>query len=311
MDRIRKLAGEINITGKISLDEPMANHTTFKTGGAAALFLAPKNKEELLQVVRLFHERGERFFILGGGANILVADEGIRGVVVSMAEFAGVKWRGDRVEVGCGGMISDLAWETGSSGYSGLENFYAMPGSVGGAMWMNARCYGRSISDTLLEAELLQPDGTMVQRALDQSDFAYKRSPFQGSGEIIVSGLFQLTPASSTEMIGQMEEFAEDRRRKGHFDAPSGGSFFKNNREFGMPSGKLLELAGANGISIGGARVSPKHGNIVQNYNGSTSREIRNLVEHMQELVSRQFGYTLEREVMFIGEWPEGGDCGY
>lgn len=175
---------------------------------------------------------------------------------------------------------------------------------------MNARCYGRSLSDTLIGARLLSPEGIIRRESFGPEDFGYKRSPFQGRGDIILEGTFQLSPGDPGILESAMREIEEDRRSKGHFEAPCAGSAFKNNREFGKPSGQIIDEAGLKGFSLGGARVSPRHGNIVQNGGNATSREIRKLLEKIQEEVEQRFGFSLEREVLFVGAWPEGGDLG-
>ena len=304
------MAKRINIMGDILFDEPMASHTTFRTGGRADVFIRPRSPEDLALALRSLNSEGIPCFILGGGANILVADEGIRGAVLTMERLKDLSWKDHGVRIQAGMEMSRAAWVTGTAGFQGLESFYAMPGSLGGAMWMNARCYGRAISDTLVEARLLSLGGEFRSKTFTPADFAYKVSPFQRRREIILEGTFRLTPADSRGMERSMREIEEDRRCKGHFDAPSAGSAFKNNRTFGKPSGLIIDEAGLKGFSLGDARVSPRHGNIVQNGGQASSRDIRNLLETIQREVKRQFGFSLEREVLFVGEWPEGGDFG-
>lgn len=310
MLNLREFAKRINITGTVKVDEPLAPHTTFKVGGPADLFIRPATEDELLRTLTVLREDGIPWFILGGGANILVADEGIRGAVIATEGLNTLRREGDKVFIGSGMEMSLAAWLTGSEGLGGLHGFYAMPGTVGGAMWMNARCYGCSLSDTLKSARLLSPRGLIRTETYSPGDFDYKKSPFQKGKDIILEGAFLLTPGDKETMKKEMRNFEEDRRDKGHFSAPSAGSAFKNNRSFGKPSGQIIDEAGLKGLVHGGARVSPNHGNIVQNFKGATAREIRELLETVAERVYQTTGFKLEREVLYAGAWPEGGDDG-
>jgi UDP-N-acetylmuramate dehydrogenase len=288
----------------------MAPHTTFKVGGPADLYIRPVSEQELLQTLTVLREGGIPWFVLGGGANILVADEGIRGAVIATEGLNTLRREGDLVSIGSGMEMSLAAWLTGSEGLGGLHGFYAMPGTVGGAMWMNARCYGCSLSDTLRRARLLSPEGLIRTAVFTPADFDYKQSPFQKGRDIILEGSFLLTPGDRETFNEEMRRCEEDRRNKGHFMAPSAGSAFKNNRSFGKPSGQIIDEAGLKGLVHGGARVSPSHGNIVQNHQGATAREIRELLEMVEERVYSLTGFKLEREVLYVGDWPEGGNNG-
>ena len=310
MLNLREFAKRINITGTVRQDEPMAAHTTFKVGGPADLYIRPVSEQELLQTLMALREEGIPWFVLGGGANILVADEGIRGAVIATEGLNTLRRDGDLISIGSGMEMSLAAWLTGSEGLGGLHGFYAMPGTVGGAMWMNARCYGCSLSDTLRRARLLSPEGLIHTTEFTPTDFDYKQSPFQKGRDIILEGTFLLTEGNRETFKEEMRRFEEDRTQKGHFVAPSAGSAFKNNRSFGKPSGQIIDEAGLKGLVHGGARVSPNHGNIVQNHQGASAREIRELLEIVEERVYSLTGFKLEREVLYVGDWPEGGDNG-
>ncbi len=310
MLNLREFAKRINITGLVKQDEPMALHTTFKVGGPADLYIRPATEEELIRSLKALQEEGIPRFVLGGGANILVADEGIRGAVIATDGLNTLRREGETVFIGAGMEMSLAAWLTGSEGLGGIHGFYAMPGTVGGAMWMNARCYGCSISDTLKSARLLSPRGDVRTENFGPEDFDYKKSPFQTGRDIILEGVFRLTPGDRHVMKEEMRGFDADRRNKGHFSAPSAGSAFKNNRAFGKPSGQIIDEAGLKGLVHGGARISPDHGNIVQNFQGATAREMRELLEMVEQRVFQLTGFKLEREVLYTGDWPEGGDYG-
>ncbi len=294
---LRKIPSHV----EVRLDEPLAKHTTIEVGGPADAFIIPESPDETAAVVQALH--GEPFFILGGGANIVVADAGIRGVVVSMERLNALEIAGDTVAVGSGRSVSDTAWELGSQGIGAIHFLYGMPGSVGGALWMNARCYGSEVSDVLLGAVLLDRNGSVRSYRTDPADFAYKRSPFQDGRHIILSAEFTATRGEAESIVRDMVSFHADREHKGHFSAPSAGSMFKNNRDFGVPTGKIIDEAGLRGTQVGGAKVSDLHGNIFINSGGATATDFRRLVEMVRSEVRRKTGFELELEVLFVGDW--------
>jgi UDP-N-acetylmuramate dehydrogenase len=188
-----------------------------------------------------------------------------------------------------------------------LEFIYSMPGSVAGAVWMNARCYDREILQVLEEIRLLARDGSASTYRPDPDDFGYKKSPFQKSDSIMVGIRFRLQPGDKETLWAQMRAHELDRREKGHFEAPCAGSVFKNNRAFGRPSGAILDSLDMRGRRVGGARVSDLHANIIQNSGGATAEDIRRLSDEMAAAASGEFGYALEREILLVGDWGEEG----
>ena len=181
-----------------------------------------------------------------------------------------------------------------------------MPGSTGGAVWMNARCYGGEIAAVLTEVAYVARDGTPGRYTPDPRDFGYKISPFQDGGRIITEVSFSVAvqPGSAPALWKQMREIEADRRSKGHFDAPCAGSIFKNDRRFGEPSGKIIDRVGLRGLRRGGAQVSPGHGNIIINTGTASAQDIRDLVTEVQDQVYRATGHLLDPEVLFLGDWP-------
>ncbi len=282
----------------------MDRHTWFAIGGPADLYVAPGDLEQLQTVCRIAHDEGLPRFVLGAGANILVSDRGIRGVVVDLGRLVGIRIEGNRVAAGAGVAMSDLAAETSGAGLAGLEGFFAMPGQVGGSVWMNARCYERSVSDCLESVDLLN-DSLEVERVpRGQGDYSYKRSPFQGREGVILGATFGLQPGASPEALrARMSEIRADRERKGHFIHPCAGSMFKNNRAFGMPSGRLIDSLGFRGRRIGGAMVSELHANIIVNAGRATAAEVDALAREIEIKVKETYGFELEREVLLVGDW--------
>ena len=285
----------------------MSSHTSFRLGGPADLYVTPQNAEQAARVFGLLNEREVPTFILGAGANILVSDRGIRGAVVDLSALQGCRLNRSEgnLEALAGTAMSDVSSLALQRGLAGLEFIYSMPGSVGGAVWMNARCYGRSISEVLVEVQYVEPNGEIVARGVEQDQFGYKRSPFQDSGCLILSATFALEPGDTAMMRQQMESIREDRERKGHFRHPCAGSIFKNNREFGNPTGKLIDALGLKGRCIGGACVSALHGNIIVNTGSATAQDVLQLIRLLESEVFKAYGFRLDREILLVGQWLE------
>ena len=293
--------------------EPMADHSTFKAGGTADCWMRPDGEGVPTFAQALLAEaRSAKIpvFFLGGGANILVSDRGIRGIVFDMGGWAGTTgaYAGNEVVTFRAGTSLDRAAETAAdAGLSGLEFLAGMPGTIGGAVWMNARCYGRQISDVLLETAIIKFSGS-AQEVLtcpaDQTEFGYKQSPFQKMDSLILSAAFKLTPGNKERIFTEMESYRQDRESKGHYRFPSAGSVFKNNPAFGKPAGKIIDELGLRGKQIGGAQVAPWHGNIIINTGTASAADIRALVNEVAAAVKAAAGFDLEPEILFIGHWP-------
>jgi UDP-N-acetylmuramate dehydrogenase len=289
-------------TVPVRFDEPLAPLTSFRIGGPADGFASPRSLEELIPILEKAHAEGIAVFILGAGANILVSDKGFRGLVVSLSRFCDFSIEKTAVFAGAGLPISLLAEKSAQAGLAGLERFYLMPGSVGGSVWMNARCYETSVSDRLTAVKVLDENLQLSEKIVRKDQFDYKISPFQRSGEIILEARFSLEPADLQALKAMMEEIARDRLEKGHFSAPSAGSVYKNNRLFGMPTGKLIDSLGLKGSRSGGAEISPLHANIIINRDGATAGDVKKLMSFIEEQVCAKYGFALEREILFVGE---------
>lgn len=283
--------------------EPMSRHTSFRIGGPADLYLAPRDQEETARVAAICAAESLPCFLLGGGTNILVADKGIRGVVVDLSLMSGCEAEGALVTALCGTPISDVAVFAKERSLSGLEFAYSLPGSVGGAVWMNARCYDGQMSDILEYVEFMDEQGVIQHEKIVPSQWAYKLSPFQTGSKVILKAGMRLTPADPQKIAAFMAEHRADRERKGHFLYPCAGSVFKNNRDFGAPTGKIIDSLGLKGRRVGGAQIAPFHGNIIINTDKATASEVRSLIALMEEEVDARLGLKLEREVLLVGEW--------
>jgi len=281
----------------------MSGHTSFVIGGPADLYLVPRGVEEAARITAACARDSVPCFLLGGGTNILVADKGIRGVVMDLGSMKGCDAEGTLVSALCGTPISEVAEFARERGLSGLEFAYSLPGSLGGAIWMNARCYDRQMSDVLEYVEFLDERGEAHRERIDPSQWAYKLSPFQSGARVILRAGMRLSPGDRVAISAAMEEHRADRQRKGHFLYPCAGSVFKNNRDFGAPTGKIIDSLGLKGRRIGGAQIAPFHGNIIINTDRATATEVRSLIAMMEEEVRKKLGLRLEREVLLVGEW--------
>jgi UDP-N-acetylmuramate dehydrogenase len=181
-----------------------------------------------------------------------------------------------------------------------------MPGTLGGAVWMNARCYEREIADCLLEAEYLDTEQNLRRMLRRGEDFSYKTSPFQGRDWLILRARFALRPRNPGDIRREMEEHRRDREARGHYRFPSAGSVFKNNRAFGKPAGRIIDELGLRGFTLGGAAVAPYHGNIIINTGNATAADIRNLAEAVAGRVQTALGFNLEPEIRYVGDWRPG-----
>ena len=289
------------INAAVLNQERMADHTTFKIGGPARYFVIPKDIDALMKTREAAIQAGLKYFILGGGANVLFPDEGYDGAVISTGGLNQIFLEANGLlHAGCGAAISDVAKFASGAGRAGLQFFYSMPGSTGGAIYMNARCYNASISDALKAAVYLDKEGNV--RTLDAAEggFDYKVSPFQTNGGIILEGIFATTGGNAEDLGRAMEGYKADREAKGHFAYPCAGSVFKNNRAFGLPSGKIIDNLGLRGYTVGGAKISEHHANIIVNSGHATAQDVKDLVSLVEDKVREATGFQLEREIIYV-----------
>ncbi len=303
MENVREYAGKIKIGGGVRFDEPMREHTSFRIGGPADAYAVPRTEAELREILSLCRSRGAPVFILGGGTNILVSDAGIRGMVIDMSGLNGLTADGCAVTAESGTSMEEVCRFTLSRGLSGMEFAAGLPGSAGGAVWMNARCYDRSMSDVLMSAESLEADGSVRVTPLIPSEWGYKKSPFQSGNGIILRARLRLASGDPSAIRSAMDAHRADREAKGHFLHPSAGSVFKNNREFGAPTGRIIDSLGLKGRRIGDAAIAPFHGNFIVNLGNAAARDVLALIELVEHEVSAKLGFGLEREVILAGDW--------
>ncbi len=287
------------LKSKILKNEPMSRHTSWQVGGPADYLICPADSGELQVVTRFCHERGMPLHVVGSGTNLLVLDGGIRGLVVKIAEpFNHVRVSANRLEAGAGIFLTRLAEYTAEAGLGGLEFVCGIPGSLGGALVMNAGAFGGSIGEKVLSVELVDYRGNMRTCGKKDLQFAYRSSSLAGRG-IITGALLELEVGEPAQIRAKMEEALVWRGER-HPRGPSAGSVFRNLPHW--PAGKVIEEAGARGMSIGGAKVSEIHANFIINTGGATASDILNLIRAVQESVRNSFGLELQPEVKIIGE---------
>lgn len=278
-------------------DEPMSKHTSFKIGGNASLFVIPDSDESLKKIIAKCREEELRIFILGNGSNMLVSDDGIDAVVILMCRenAAFTKVSDNMIKADAGVSLMKLCRFALNEGLSGLEFAFGIPGSVGGAVYMNAGAYGGEIKDVIYEAEYLDENGEIITLSNEDMKLGYRTSVFNSNKGIILSAVFKLTPRDPELIKADMDDFLNRRKTKQPLEYPSAGSVFK--RPEGYFAGALIEQCGLKGKTIGGAQVSCKHSGFIINIGGATAKDVSDLVDYVRETVLTQKGVELEPEI--------------
>ncbi|WP_330542127.1 UDP-N-acetylmuramate dehydrogenase [Butyrivibrio sp. X503] len=283
-------------------NEDMSRHTTFKTGGPASLFISPEDTEQLTEVIAVLKRISEDFFILGNGSNILVSDKGFDGAVISLRKFSEVTLKDDTtIEAGAGALNSAIASFARDNSLAGFEFAAGIPGTIGGAMIMNAGAYDGEMKLVTKEVTVLSPSGEIMVLDNSTMEFGYRTTAIKGRGYVVLSAALQLEKGDQEAITAKMAELASRRRDKQPLEYPSAGSTFK--RPEGYFAGKLIEDAGLRGYSVGGAAVSEKHCGFVINKGGATSSDIYKLIIEVKEKVMQASGVELEPEVIMLGEF--------
>ncbi len=306
-------------------NEPLAPKSTFKVGGTARLFITPQTPEQLESTISAARSAELPYFVTGGASNIVYPDGSYEGAIISTQAIKEIFYDSDEtapedtnsalVTCQCGVPMAAFVDFCTRKNLSGAEQFAGLPGTVGGAVYMNARCFERSISDILYSTthiEFQNDKARFIEKLFNAAEWDYKKSPFQAESDntastnsqrYITQATFRLTPAGATEhdkIAADCKKYIAERVDKGHFKYPSAGSVFKNNHAFGAPSGKLIDECGLKGLTVGGAQIAPFHGNIIINTGSATAADIRSLVSQVQKAVKEKFGFDLEPEIIFV-----------
>ncbi len=304
-DIIEKLAVKLtDIIGneRVMRNEDMRMHTSFRAGGHAAVFAIVESVYELSQILKLVQDSNVKYMILGNGTNMLVKDAGYAGVLIKLGEnFSKVEIEGVNVRAGASALMSSVAKEALNANLSGFEFASGIPGSIGGAAFMNAGAYGGEIADIVKSADVISKDGSCTRTVnVKEMDLGYRHSIFCDTGDIVTSVTLQLTSGNREEISAKMKELMTKRNEKQPVNFFSAGSFFK--RPEGQFAGKLIQEAGLKGLSVGGAQVSPLHAGFIVNTGGATATDILELMRVVQNIVRDKFGVSLEPEVRIIGD---------
>ena len=294
--RLRAIVGEENLL----VNEPMSEHTTFEIGGPADFYVIHEDFDEVRDVIAACKDADVDYFVLGCGSDLLVSDEGYRGVIVAVADgLVGVSVEDDEICCQAGVGLREASEMACELGLSGLEFACGIPGSVGGACFMNAGAYGGCMADALKEVRVLLPDGSVVDVPAGELDLGYRKSRIADEGWVVLSATFGLNPGDPEKIRATMDDLTHQREEKQPLELPSAGSTFK--RPEGHFAGKLITDAGLKGYQSGGAAVSKKHAGFVVNVGGATAADVHAVIEHVQDEVERQFSVRLEPEVRFLG----------
>lgn len=279
-------------------NEPMSGHTTFRIGGNADMIVIPENVEQLKTVLDFAKSKDIPVTVIGNGSDLLVSDDGIRGIVVKTTGMSEIAADGCIITAGAGALLSKTASYALSLGLTGMEFAHGIPGTVGGGVYMNAGAYGGELKDIIVKTTYLDADGEV--KTCTEHDFGYRKSVYSRyTDRIILSAVFQLQPGDKTAIEARMAELAQARRSKQPIEMPSAGSVFK--RPEGYFAGKLVQDCGLRGFAIGGAQVSEKHCGFIVNKGGATAKDVLALIEHIQNEVYNKFSVKLETEVKYIG----------
>ena len=299
METLIKELEQKNIT--LLKQEPMKKHTSFRIGGNADIYISPKSSEEIQSILFLAKKYDVPVTVMGNGSNLLVSDKGIRGIVIQIGEdMSTILVKGEKITAQAGALLKTIGEKALQSSLEGFAFAAGIPGSLGGAVCMNAGAYGGEIKDILVEAEVLTEDLQIKKLSTQQLQFSYRHSIIPEKGYIVLSATFLLNKGNQKEIAQKMTELAQQRREKQPLNFPSAGSIFK--RPQGYFAGKLITDAGLKGYSIGDAQVSQKHGGFIVNKGNATCADVLALIEHCQKTVFEKFGVMLETEVKMIGE---------
>ncbi len=280
--------------------EPMRFHTSFKIGGPAAILVLPKNETELSAVLKAVKKNSLPYFILGKGSNLLVSDEGLNKIVISLSALCDITVSGEEIKAGAGASLSAVCSKALSESLTGLEFAFGIPGGIGGALYMNAGAYGGEMSQVVKEAEYITADGEKGSIGIEEMKLGYRTSIFKSSNMIITSVTFSLSKGEKEEIRFKMDDYMGRRKAKQPLEYPSAGSTFK--RPEGYFAGALIEKNNLKGKRIGGAMVSEKHAGFVINYDNATARDVKELMKFISDTVLESDGVKLEPEIIFIGE---------
>lgn len=287
------------VKGLLRKNEPLAGYTTWQIGGPADLFLTPKSSEECAKALKHAGKLGVKVTFLGWGSNVLVADSGIRGLVITTRDMNRISWQGEWVESEAGVFLPALCREAAERGLSGLEFATGVPGTLGGAILMNAGTKYGFMEDVIEEVKTLDVNGNVISYSKGEISFFYRNSSFKNKSELIIAAKIKLKKDTKEKIKAHMTEILEQRGEKQPLNYPNAGSIFKNPP--GYSAGRLIEAVGAKGLRRGDAQVSEKHANFIVNLGNAKAEEVIELIKEVQITVFEKYSINLETEVVLLG----------
>lgn len=298
LGKLQDIVGSDNVVS----DEPMRKHTTFRIGGNADIFVRPESKEQIAEILRLCREQDVPYFILGNGSNLLVGDRGFRGVVINiMDNMNDIKVDDGIIKAQAGAMLIKVSRAARDNSLTGLEFASGIPGTIGGAIYMNAGAYGGEMKDVVTKVTAMDAEGEIYTFGVDELEFSYRHSVIQQRDLIVLDVTMELAAGDQKSIDDRMSELAVARRTKQPLEYPSAGSTFK--RPEGYFAGKLIMDAGLCGYRVGDAQVSEKHCGFVVNRGNATADDVIKLIDDVKAKVSEEYDVVLEPEVRMIGEF--------
>lgn len=287
---------------RILRQEPMRLHTTFRVGGSAALFLELQSEQEFRDILTLLHAEEEDYFTVGNGSNLLISDTGYNGVILHPSKnFCDVRVEGERLICESGATLAAIARTALEQELTGFEFAAGIPGSLGGAIVMNAGAYDGEMKQVVETVKLITPEGEIITKDSEEMEFSYRHSILKEKPYLVLSVTIKLRKGEKEQIKARMEELAQKRREKQPLEYPSAGSTFK--RPEGYFAAKLIQDAGLRGLMVGGAQVSEKHCGFVINKDQATAKDIYELMKRVQEQVKEKYGVMLEPEVICLGDF--------
>lgn len=282
------------------LNEPMKKHTTFKIGGPADIFVKVNDTEELKFVLNLAKNENLPINIIGNGSNVLIKDKGIRGIVLKLNFNKIIKEDEDTLNIGAGVLLSKLARFAMEEELTGIEFASGIPGSFGGAIYMNSGAYGNEIADKIISTTYIDENLEIKTITKEEQEFSYRKSIFQKNNWIILSGKIKLEKGNKEEIKRKIEEYSKTRKEKQPLNMPNAGSIFKRGE--GFITAKLIDECGLKGYQIGDAQISTLHAGFIVNKGNATAKDILKLIEYTQEKVKEKFNVNIEPEIRILGE---------
>ena len=296
----KNLFTDIYSENEIEINAKMKEHIYFKVGGPADILLNPHKVDQIIETIKICENNKIPYYVIGNGSNLLVKDGGLRGVVIKLSGLDSIEVNDNKIKAGSGALLKSVSDAALDNKLTGFEFACGIPGSVGGAVFMNAGAYDGEIKNVIIEAEVIDRNGKLLILKNDDIKLGYRTSNIKDEGYIVVSATFELTKGNYEKIETRINELTKKREEKQPLEYPSAGSTFK--RPEGYFAGKLIQDAGLKGFSIGGAAVSGKHSGFVINKGGATAKDILDVISHVQEEVKKQFGVELQTEVRIIGE---------